>query len=116
GRLPWPRLVEPALQLARDGVEFPQAHASCLAMLAPVMTLDEGARIYSPRGELLQAGERLEQPGLVAALESLAEEGADAVYRGTIAESLLGLSAERDGLVTPTSTPTKRVGRTRSQC
>jgi len=100
GRLPWPRLVEPALQLARDGVEFPPAHASCLAMLAPVMTLDEGARIYSPRGELLQAGERLEQPGLVAALESLAEEGADAVYRGTIAESLLGLSAERDGLVT----------------
>src|SRR5262249_10074993 len=64
GHLPWPRLVEPALRLARDGVDFPSAHASCLAMLAPVMTLDEGARIYSPRGELLQAGERLEQPGL----------------------------------------------------
>src|SRR5438477_4284211 len=38
GRLPWSRLVEPASQLARDGVEFPPAHASCLAMLAPVMT------------------------------------------------------------------------------
>src|SRR5436309_11474486 len=40
GRLPWPRLVEPAIRLARDGVEVPPAHASCLAMLAPVMTLD----------------------------------------------------------------------------
>jgi gamma-glutamyltranspeptidase / glutathione hydrolase len=100
GRLPWPRLVEPALRLARDGVDFPSAHASCLAMLAPVMTLDEGARIYSPGGELLQAGDRLEQPGLVAALEALAEEGADAVYDGTIGESLLALCAERGGLLT----------------
>src|SRR5439155_12563486 len=52
GRLPWPRLVEPALVLARSGTEFPSAHAACLAMLAPVMTMNEGARIYSPDGSL----------------------------------------------------------------
>jgi len=34
GRLPWRQLVEPALQLARDGVDFPSAHAACLEMLA----------------------------------------------------------------------------------
>src|SRR5919204_2001295 len=56
GRLPWPRLVEPALRLARDGVDFPPAHAACLAMLAPVMTMNEGARIYAPEGRLLEAG------------------------------------------------------------
>jgi gamma-glutamyltranspeptidase / glutathione hydrolase len=100
GRLPWARLVEPALRLAREGVDFPKAHASCLAMLAPVMTLDEGSRIYSPGGELLQAGDRLEQPGLVAALEAIAKEGAGSVYEGTIAGSLLALCAERNGLVT----------------
>src|ERR687888_708905 len=61
GRLPWPRLVEPALRLARDGVDFPPAHAACLAMLAPVMTMNEGARIYSPGGKLLTADSRLEQ-------------------------------------------------------
>jgi len=72
GRLPWRRLVAPAVRLARDGVDFPPAHAACLAMLAPVMTLNEGAEIYAPGGELLQAGDRLEQPGLVAALEALA--------------------------------------------
>src|ERR671924_923229 len=64
GRLPWPGLVAPALELARDGVEMPRAHASCLAMLAPVMTMNEGAKIYAPGGRLLQPGDRLHQPGL----------------------------------------------------
>ena len=101
GRLPWPRLVEPARRLASDGVEFLPAHAACLAMLAPVMTMDEGARIYAPRGPLLQAGDRLEQPGLGDALQALADDPAD-VYRGSIGESLLALSAERGGLLTQT--------------
>jgi gamma-glutamyltranspeptidase / glutathione hydrolase len=100
GRLEWPRLVEPALRLARSGVEMPSAHASCLAMLAPVMTMNEGARIYAPGGTLLAAGDRLDQPGLARALELLAVEGAGSAYRGSIAESLLTLMAERGGLVT----------------
>jgi gamma-glutamyltranspeptidase/glutathione hydrolase len=100
GRLDWAQLVEPALRLAHRGVEMPPAHASCLAMLAPVMTMNEGARIYSPGGDLLAAGDRLEQPGLVRALELVAEEGAASAYTGTIAEALLGLMEERGGLVT----------------
>jgi gamma-glutamyltranspeptidase/glutathione hydrolase len=100
GRLPWPRLVEPALRLARNGVEMPPAHASCLAMLEPVMTMHEGARMYAPGGTLLQPGDRLEQPGLVAALESLAEEGAAGAYTGTIGRALLELSDERGGVLT----------------
>jgi gamma-glutamyltranspeptidase/glutathione hydrolase len=100
GRLPWARLVEPALRLARGGVEMPAAHASCLAMLAPVMTMREGGRMYAPGGRLLEAGDRLEQPGLVTALESLAAEGAAGAYTGTIGRSLLALSDERGGLLT----------------
>ncbi len=100
GRLPWPRLVEPALRLAREGVEFPPAHAACLAMLAPVLTMNEGGRIYSPGGELLPAGGRLEQPGLVRVLELLAEEGPRSVYEGSLAEALLELMDARGGLVT----------------
>ena len=99
GRLPWSRLVEPALRFARDGVEFPTEHAKCLAMLAPVMTMNEGSRIYAPNGELLQAGQTLRQPGLVAALEAVADS-ADAVYRGVIATALLELCRERGGRVT----------------
>src|SRR2546421_714074 len=100
GRLPWRRLVEPALRLAESGVVFPRAHAACLGMLASVMTMNEGARIYSPDGELLQAGGTLEQPGLVRALELLADEGPECAYRGALGEALLALMDERCGLVT----------------
>ena len=100
GRLPWERLVEPALRLARDGVPMPPAHVRCLEMLEPVLTLDAGARIYAPGGTLLRDGELLEQPGLVRALELLRDEGAASVYSGSIAEALLTLCAERGGVVT----------------
>jgi gamma-glutamyltranspeptidase/glutathione hydrolase len=99
GRLAWARIVEPALELARSGVDMPPAHAACLAMLAPVMTLREGARIYSPGGELLEAGDRLDQPGLANALELMRDEGARTFYEGTIAETLVALMHERDGPV-----------------
>jgi gamma-glutamyltranspeptidase/glutathione hydrolase len=101
GRLSWPQLVEPALRLAREGVEMPRAHAECLRMLEPVMTMHDGARIYAPGGTLLEPGDRLRQPGLVAALESLADEGAEGAYTGTIGTALLDLSAEHGGRLTP---------------
>jgi gamma-glutamyltranspeptidase / glutathione hydrolase len=99
GRLPWSVVVEPALELAQAGVRMPSAHAECLAMLAPVMTLREGARIYAPGGELLQEGDRLEQPGLASALELIRDEGARTFYDGTIAETLIALMREREGPV-----------------
>jgi gamma-glutamyltranspeptidase/glutathione hydrolase len=91
GRLPWARLVEPALRFARDGTDLPARHAACLAMLEPVMTLNRGADLYAPGGRLLDADEVLQQPGLVEALEVVAHEGAESVYSGTIAEALLAV-------------------------
>ena len=101
GRLPWPRLVEPALRLARGGVAMPPAHVACLVMLEPVMTLREGAAMYAPGGKLLEPGEHLQQPGLAPALESLAAEGARGAYEGTIGNALLDLVRERGGVITP---------------
>jgi gamma-glutamyltranspeptidase/glutathione hydrolase len=97
GRLPWARLVEPAQRLAREGVEMLPAHAACLAMLAPVMTMREGGRMYSPGGRLLETGDHLAQPGLVDALELVAEEGGRSP---SLAERLLALMDERGGMVT----------------
>jgi len=103
GRLPWRRLVEPALVLARAGVTMPPAHAACLAMLEPVFTLSEAGRaIYAPGEKLLQPGAVLIQPGLVAALEALVAEGAGSVYRGSLGAALLegvgGVALERADL------------------
>jgi gamma-glutamyltranspeptidase / glutathione hydrolase len=99
GRLPWADVCAPAVRLARKGVPMSPAHVACLQMLEPVMTMRDGARMYAPAGRLLEPGERLDQPGLVRALELVAGEGARSVYEGAIAESLLALMAEREGLV-----------------
>src|SRR5262249_47792228 len=101
GRVPRARRVEPALRLARDGVAMPPAHAAGLRMLEPVMTMREGAAIYSPGGSLLKDGDMLSQPGLVHALTVVAEEGAATAYTGTVASALLELSDERGGSLTP---------------
>jgi gamma-glutamyltranspeptidase/glutathione hydrolase len=95
GRLPWRRLVEPALHLAREGVPLPPMHARSLEMLGEVFSLERGGDLFAPEGRLLEAGDLLVQPRLVDALEAIAEEGALSVYRGSIAESLLRI----DGLV-----------------
>jgi gamma-glutamyltranspeptidase / glutathione hydrolase len=95
GRLPWKRLCEPALDLARSGVVLPEMHERSLDMLGDLYSLGHGAELFVREGRLLQAGDLLEQPGMVQTLEALAEEGAASVYRGSIAEALLRV----DGVV-----------------
>ncbi len=89
GRLPWTRLVEPALGLAQRGVPLPEMHRRSLAMLGDVLLLERGGEIFAREGRLLEAGEQLVQPGLVTAFEALAEEGTESVYRGSLSEELL---------------------------
>jgi gamma-glutamyltranspeptidase/glutathione hydrolase len=91
GRLPWKRLVEPAHALARQGVPLPEMHERSLEMLAAVFSLERGAELFVRDGRTLRTGELLVQPGLVDTLEALAEEGAQSVYRGSLAEALLAI-------------------------
>lgn len=95
GRLPWRRLVEPALELARHGVPLPEMHERSLVMLGDVFSLERGRELFVREGRMLQTGELLVQPGLVQTLETLGEEGSKSVYRGSLAEALLRM----DGVV-----------------
>ena len=95
GRLPWKRLCEPALALAGTGVPLPEMHARSLEMLGGLYSLERGADLFTRDGETLGKGDLLDQPGLVQALEALAEEGAGSVYRGSLAEALVAV----DGIV-----------------
>jgi gamma-glutamyltranspeptidase / glutathione hydrolase len=95
GRIPWPELCEPALELARRGVPLPTMHERSLAMLAAVLTRERGAKLFAHEGAPLRGGDVLEQPGLVATLEALAAEGAESIYRGSLAQVLLAV----DGVV-----------------
>ena len=95
GRLPWTRLCEPALALARSGVRLPEMHARSLEMLGDLYSLDRGGDLFTRDESVLSEGDVLDQPGLVQTLEAIAAEGAASVYRGSIAEALLRV----DGIV-----------------
>ena len=95
GRLPWPRLVEPALALARRGVPLPKMHERSLEMFRDLYSLGRGGDLFVRENRTLRENDVLDQPGLVQALEALSEEGAASVYRGSLAEALLRV----DGIV-----------------
>ena len=115
GRLPWRRLIEGPLRVAREGSPLPPSQAGILGMIAPAMTLNEGAAIYAPQGRLLRSGEKLHQPGLVAALELLRDEGAATFYEGTIARLMLDLLNERGAPMTERDLREYTVDRTEPQ-
>ena len=80
GRLPWADVVAPAHRLAASGVDFSASHADLLPDIAPAMLVGAGAQIYSRPDDaggrrLLQAGERIDHPGLADTMAALAAGG-----------------------------------------
>ncbi|WP_132998829.1 gamma-glutamyltransferase [Luteimonas arsenica] len=90
GRLPWKQLLQPAIRLAADGMVLSRDEAFALDWGRERLARSEaGARVFlHPDGSALAAGERLVQADLAWSLEQIAEHGADAFYRGAIADRL----------------------------
>lgn len=102
GRLPWRRLVEPAIRLAETGIpvsaELAQSLRAARERLAPWPTSVKV--FFKTDGAPYQAGETLVQPDLAASLRLLAEQGPQAFYEGEIARKLVADMAAHDGLIT----------------
>lgn len=109
GRLPWHRVVEPAITLARRGVPMPAPQAHTLAAVAPALVLGDGARAYSPGGRLLRGGDLLFHPGLDRALTTLVDDGPDAFYTGEIGKLLVETVVAGGGTVGPADLAAYRV-------
>lgn len=90
GKLPWARLFEPALKLARDGFEVSQRLYFLLRWFGPE-GFSPAARHYffDNTGSALPIGQRLKNPDYAATLEALAKGGADAFYTGPIADKIV---------------------------
>ena len=100
GSIPWRRLLEPAIELARDGLELTRQQAYLHAILDLILRReDEGRRIYGRDGERLAAGDRLRQPDLAGTLELLAERGAGEFYHGELARSIVDFVLGRGGVL-----------------
>src|SRR6266516_7252268 len=89
GRLPWAKLFEPAIGLAREG--FPiSPRLNALVAADRFLPLDANARryFYLPDGKAKPAGTLLRNPEYAVVLKRVAAGGANAFYRGEIAHDI----------------------------
>jgi gamma-glutamyltranspeptidase/glutathione hydrolase len=99
GRLKWRRLFDPAIKLASDGYVLAQRDADMLS--AGFERFPAHARdIYGFQGRPLALGERLRQPDLARSLTLIANQGAQAFYRGEIAKAIDAAMKEAQGFLT----------------
>jgi gamma-glutamyltranspeptidase/glutathione hydrolase len=102
GTLPWARLVEPAIRLARDGVVLSDGEASATAGRQEMLGRDPGARaaFLRPDGTPYAAGDLFRQPDLAWSLEQVATGGRDAFYTGAVAQRLVAGVQAGGGVLT----------------
>ena len=91
GRLPWTKLFEPAIRLARDGFAItPRLHAMLGRFRETgALSAEGGALFYDRAGEPLPVGTVVRNPALAAFYQQLAERGADSFYVGPNAQALV---------------------------
>lgn len=101
GRLPWKRLLQPAIQQAREGVVMSYDLAQLLSTRKERMCRDEATcgYFYKPGGVPYDAGEIFRQEDLAASLERIAEDGPDGFYKGRTAELIAAEMVRGGGLV-----------------
>jgi gamma-glutamyltranspeptidase/glutathione hydrolase len=91
GKLPWPKLFEPAIKLAEDGFAVsPRLHWWLdTAKESLSASPDLKARYYKADGTPLQVGDILKSPEFAKTLHLLADHGAGAFYTGPLAEAIV---------------------------
>jgi gamma-glutamyltranspeptidase len=90
GRVAWSRLLEPAIRLAEQGIVIDDALATTLRRERERFAEHESSRALFFRNALpLAAGDTLRNPDLAWTLRQIAADGADAFYRGAVAERMV---------------------------
>ena len=101
GKLPWKRLLAPAIELARNGVKVSYDMSRALQRTRERFSRDISSLEYffKENGEAYLPGERLVQADLAWSLEQIAEHGPDAFYRGEIAKKIIAEMKKGGGLI-----------------
>ncbi|MET0336681.1 MAG: gamma-glutamyltransferase [Caulobacter sp.] len=102
GKLPWKKVVEPAVKLARDGVILTDDEAQATAARQKAMARDPGATkaFFKPDGSAYQAGELFKQPDLAWSLAQIRDGGQDAFYKGAVAKKIVDGMRANGGVMT----------------
>jgi gamma-glutamyltranspeptidase/glutathione hydrolase len=101
GKLPWKRLVEPAIALARDGFVVTDTLARSLKGVLPEMKpYPASIAQFTKGGVPYEMGDTLRQPDLARSLQRIADLGPAGFYEGETAELIEREMKANGGLVT----------------
>jgi gamma-glutamyltranspeptidase/glutathione hydrolase len=101
GKLPWKRLVDPAVLLARDGFIVSDSLARSLKSVQRAMQrYPASVAAFTRNGVPYEAGETLKQPDLARTLERIAAGGPAGFYEGETATLVEREMAAHGGLIT----------------
>ena len=88
-RLPLAHTLEPAIRIAREGVPLNAKLEQAMAARAETLARYPASSIFTPDSPALSPDAQIVQADLASTLGLLAEQGAQAFYRGSLAESLV---------------------------
>ncbi len=101
GKLPWKRLVEPAVALARDGFTVTEGLSRSLrGALKSMAPYPASVAQFSKNGTPYEPGETLKQPDLARTLQRIADQGPAGFYEGETAGLVEKDMAAHGGLIT----------------
>lgn len=99
GTLPWKRLVQPSVDLAA-GWQVDKELGRRIPWFADLMLGNPDWRdIFAPNGVFLKEGEMIRRANYSRTLATIATEGADAFYKGPIADALVQKIAATGGIL-----------------
>jgi gamma-glutamyltranspeptidase len=101
GRVKWAELIEPAIKYAEDGFTLDESLPSSIAEGRQYLRkYSEAARIYLPGGRVPKAGDVFVNADYAKTLRTIARDGAEAFYRGSIARSIAADMEANGGIIT----------------
>lgn len=99
GKLSWKEVIQPAIDLAKEGFIVTNKQAAALNhSRALFQKVNQDRNIYFDRN--WNAGDRIVQPNLAKTLEIIRDQGRDGFYQGKVADKTVKFIQENGGIIT----------------
>jgi len=100
GSMPIKELVQPAIQLAKEGVVMNAFQSYDLELLAPIYKQDPSVKaIFFKNDNIIKEGDLLQMPGMADFLDFIAQEGERGFYQGEMAQKIVADSSTKGGFL-----------------